>query len=146
MRRGSPLNQINRRSLFGRASYLLAAGVVGLLPGGRVSAAGMRQDRGVAPGEKPPSILEQYREGMQLENERGEFQRSAGRWLFRCDSNGAQFLVLENLGLQRVAEQAKESPDDTRWTASGLITEFRGARYLLLSRAVQRASDPDGTK
>lgn len=83
---------------------------------------------------------------MKLENERGEFQRSAGRWFFRCDSNGARFLVLENLGLQRVAEQAAESADAIQWTASGLITEYRGARYLLLSRAVQRASDPDGLK
>lgn len=105
---------------------------------GPVAAAGL-QNQSAPAADEQQRVLERYREGMQLEDEQGEFQRLAGRWVFRCQSSGARFLVLENLGLQRVAEQVSDSPDATGWIVTGLITEFRGARYLLLSRAVQRA-------
>lgn len=133
----------HKRTVCGVLALIVAAGVAVVLPVATTPAAGLRQDRAAAPATEQQSQLERYREGMRLEDERGEFQRSAGRWAFRCASSGARFIVLENLGLQRVTEQVTESPDATEWTASGTITEFRGARYLLLTRAVQRASDSD---
>jgi hypothetical protein len=136
--------QITRRSLWGGLGLLAAGGLGILVPRASASAADLRQDLGDAPAGEQQKVLEQYREGMKLEDERGEFQRFAGRWAFRCNSTAARFLVLENLGLQRVVEQVTESPEATEWTTSGLITEFRGARYLLLTRAVQRANDSEG--
>lgn len=135
------LTRFPRRSIL-RGWALATAGALGASWfAGRSNGAGLRQDRGTAPASEQAKVLERYREGMKLEEERGEFQRSAGRWAFRSETTGARFLVLENLSLQRVAEQVTESPEATAWTVSGLITEFRGGRFLLLSRAVQRAGD-----
>jgi hypothetical protein len=70
-------------------------------------------------------------------------------------ADNRRFTTLENLNLERVARVISDSPDTLEWTVSGTITEFQGANYLLLSRAVlkskpQRRSTPklpdQGTK
>ena len=133
---------LTRRSLLGHAALAATCSAAAAAMTERANAAGLRNKESAesAPAaDEQQRVMERYREGMKLEDEQGEFQRLAGRWVFRCQSSGARFLVLENLGLERVAEQVADSPEATGWIASGLITEFRGARYLLLSRAVQRA-------
>jgi hypothetical protein len=44
-----------------------------------------------------------------------------------------RYRVLENLTLQRVADAIAQDPNDVRWTASGVLTEFEGENWLLLS-------------
>ncbi|MBX3411285.1 MAG: hypothetical protein KF708_01105 [Pirellulales bacterium] len=132
---------LTRRSLLGRAALAVAGTMTTTAAASSSQGADLRKRETAATVDEQQRLLERYREGMQLDDEQGEFLRLAGRWVFRCQSSGARFSVLENLCLERVAEQVADSPDATNWTASGLITEFRGARYLLLSRAVQKAED-----
>jgi hypothetical protein len=55
-----------------------------------------------------------------------------------ASSDGMRYTVLENLGLQRVMRVIRGNPEITRWSVSGLVTEFEGANYLLVSRAIRK--------
>jgi hypothetical protein len=50
--------------------------------------------------------------------------------------------VLENLALERIGRALDESRGTRLWVVSGLITEYRGANYLLVSKAVMQADEP----
>lgn len=84
-----------------------------------------------APVVRPP------REGTRLESALGTFERHGGRIAFVA-AGGDTFLALENLNLQRVADKLDLGDGVFQWTVSGTITEFRGQRFLLVSRAQAR--------
>ncbi len=44
-----------------------------------------------------------------------------------------QYRLLENLALQRIVDAIAQDPNDVRWTITGVITEFSGENWLLLS-------------
>lgn len=50
-----------------------------------------------------------------------------------ADQATLRYRVLENLTLQRVVDAIAQDPNDVRWTASGVLTEFEGENWLLLS-------------
>ena len=50
-----------------------------------------------------------------------------------ADQAKLRYRVLENLTLQRVVDAIAQDPNDVRWTASGVLTEFEGENWLLLS-------------
>ena len=54
---------------------------------------------------------------------------------FLADGKG-RLVGLENLTLQRIAQVIADSPERLRWTVTGTITEYRGANYLLVRRAI----------
>ena len=58
----------------------------------------------------------------------------------------ARFVGLENLNLQRIARTIADNPVELQWGVTGTITEFRGANFLLVRRAVLkcRAQFPQG--
>lgn len=108
------------------------------------------------------------REGTRLASSVGRFSRSGRRWLFEQDSAQAEpsdkpaaeaqsaaavnpatqllppvrFRVLENLALQRVANSIVQDPSDVRWSVSGVITEFDGENWLLLSTVYRAPGGP----
>jgi hypothetical protein len=51
---------------------------------------------------------------------------------------------LPNLGLERVGRMLKsvEEPESISWSVSGMVTEFGGRNYLLVTRAVYKSSAP----
>ena len=62
---------------------------------------------------------------------------------------GQRLVALENLALQRVARSLAERSQESQWKVSGMVTEFRGANYILLRRATRSGaplldSHPDG--
>lgn len=71
---------------------------------------------------------------------------------FRQDGDGATFVTdedlelggLPNLNLERVARTLKsaDESESIRWSVSGTVTEFAGRNYLLISRAVYKATTP----
>lgn len=100
------------------------------------------------------------REGTRLPSSLGRFSRSGRRWIFEKESVASErgletlpagaelataekpseqaapavrFRVLENLALQRVADSIVQDPSDVRWAVTGVITEFDGENWLLLS-------------
>jgi hypothetical protein len=53
-----------------------------------------------------------------------------------------EFPALENLALERVARIVSESPDQLQWSVSGMVTEYRGQNYLLITTALLKAEGP----
>jgi hypothetical protein len=76
------------------------------------------------------------REGHKLNDVVGEFQKSGDRYNFYPQSGGGVIRVLENLALERVANRLVDDPASRLWVVSGVLTEYRGENFLLLTRAV----------
>lgn len=79
------------------------------------------------------------REGTELRDEPGRFLSVGNRQTF-VSADGASYVVLENLNLERVVKIVAASPDAVDWFISGKISEYQGANYLLISRARRQAA------
>jgi hypothetical protein len=92
-------------------------------------------------GKKP---AERLREGTRLIDVSGSFvSLGADSVTFAPTGGKDAYRVLENLALQRVSQQLDENRGPRQWTVSGLITEFRGSNYLLVTKAVVQLQDGD---
>jgi hypothetical protein len=91
-----------------------------------------------APGEKPP---EKLREGTRLADEMGGFSRVGERISFSPGGKGDALRCLENLALERISRAIDESQGQRQWIVSGVITEFKGGNYLLVTKAVIQLQD-----
>ncbi len=80
------------------------------------------------------------REGTHLRDERGRFQLNGTRVIFAPAEGNARYIGLENLNLQRISEIVGGDLDAAEWTVSGLVTEYQGTNYLLVTRATKSAS------
>lgn len=80
------------------------------------------------------------REGTHLRDERGRFQLNGTRVIFVPADGKARYVGLENLNLQRIAQIVGGDLDAVEWTVSGLVTEYQGTNYLLITRATKSAS------
>ncbi len=86
-----------------------------------------------APGDKP---AEKLREGTRLADEIGGFSRVGERISFSPGGKGDALRCLENLALERISRAIDESQGQRQWIVSGVVTEFKGANYLLVTKAV----------
>ena len=77
------------------------------------------------------------REGTQLREERGRFEFNGDRITFIAAESQTRFVGLENLNLQRIAQILGGSADSLEWTVNGVITEFQGTNFLLVTRATR---------
>ncbi len=93
-------------------------------------------------GPKQPRI----REGTTLVEQAGVFQTAGDRVTFLTSDGQRRFVVLENLQLERILRAVGESLTPPQWTVSATVTEFCGANYLFVDRAVLRATVPSGGK
>ena len=84
-------------------------------------------------GEEAPQRL---REGSRLSDVTGQFDFAGDRIAFFPADSKDSFRVLENLALERVSRILTESRNKPEWSVSGVITEFRGVNYLLVTKAV----------
>jgi len=86
------------------------------------------------------------REGTQLTNCLGHF-RQTGDVVAFIDENGRDIGGLPNLNLERIARMLKavDEPETVWWSVSGTVTEFSGKNYVLITRAVYKASTPPPT-
>ena len=93
-----------------------------------------------------PAEGDRVREGTTLVDVSGRFLRSAGRFTFQTVDD-RRYIALENLALERVAQQLQEDAGSLEWTVSGVVTEYRAGNFLLVTRAVLRPhSDPRPTE
>jgi hypothetical protein len=95
-----------------------------------------------SPTSAIPKASERLREDTRLTDLVGTFQAIGGDSVTFTPGppggNRDSFRVLENLALQRVGQVLDEPNKGTRlWMISGVVTEYRGANYLLLKKAVQ---------
>jgi len=87
---------------------------------------------------------ERIREGTKLVDVVGTFQSSGGDSIsFFREGGKESFRVLENLALQRVGLTLENNLIARHWIISGVITEYRGANYLLLTKAVVQLQEGD---
>lgn len=141
-------------SLFPTASRLVIATIVcALLIGASLKCASLlvAAERPMVPTSATEQLLAEaageenggakdeplVREGEVVENIAGHFRRMGERILFQPAKGGRPWPVLENLSLERVARTIQDTGKlNSPWTVSGVVTEYRGANYLLLSRAM----------
>lgn len=83
--------------------------------------------------EEPTTRL---REGTKLTDVAGQFDFSGDRIAFFPANSKDSYRVLENLALERVSRILGESRNKPEWSVSGVVTEFRGVNYLLVTKAV----------
>ena len=69
----------------------------------------------------------------------GTFSATGDRIMFYTSADKSRFGALENLNLERVARVVSDSTEPLEWNVSGTITEYQGANYLLISRAVLKS-------
>lgn len=90
-------------------------------------------------GENGSKVSDRLREDTKLIDVVGTFQSAGGDSISFSREGGKDSLkVLENLNLQRISQVLEENRGGTRrWVVSGIVTEFRGANYLLVKKFVQ---------
>ena len=86
-----------------------------------------------APSADAPQRL---REGSAQTDVVGYFELTADGATFRSLDGRARLVGLQNLNLQRIVEAIREHPDRLEWVVSGTVTEYRGANFLLIKRAL----------
>ncbi len=83
---------------------------------------------------------ELVREGVEIVDVVGHFRLQGDRLAFHANQGASAMIALENLALERIAHQVNETPKLLEWSVSGQLTEYRGANYLLITRAHLRPS------
>jgi hypothetical protein len=125
-----------------RRLLLLAA----ILPGfcAYLVVSGSRPSQARQEGElaRPTSdVADRLREGTVLELS-GTFKPLGDRIMFYSSTDNRRFGTLENLNLERITRLVTEGSDAMQWSVTGTVTEFQGANYLLVSRAVVNSKLP----
>lgn len=83
-----------------------------------------------------PDASQRLREGSALTDVVGNFELTADGASFRPLDGKARLVGLQNLNLQRIVEAIREHPERLEWVVSGTVTEYRGANFLLIKRAI----------
>src|SRR5688572_5701642 len=83
---------------------------------------------------------DRQREGTRVTDIAGRLEIAGDRVTFFPAGGRESFRLLETLALERVAQVLSESRARQEWTISGTLTEFRGANYLLLTKAVIKST------
>ena len=89
-------------------------------------------------GQKADEGAKRLREGTRLIDVEGRFDTNGERWSFFRADGDESYKVLENLALERIHKVLEETraSDKPQWIVSGVMTEFGGANYLLVAKAV----------
>jgi hypothetical protein len=99
----------------------------------------------IVPGSKEKNTVKnkQIREGTPFLGKRVYFRQTGQRTMMFTTDGKENYLVLENLSLERILDAMDKKPDRGVWLADGEFTEFQGANYVLIQRAVAApASSP----
>ena len=114
------------------------------LAGGRFSTTAVTTVKSsTASGPAAAKAAERQREGTRISDEIGTFQFVGDRVAFLPSGNKDSYRVLENLALERISQALGESRGQRTWVVSGTLTEFRGANYLLVTKAIIQLHDKD---
>ena len=83
---------------------------------------------------------QRLREGTQIVDRVGTIRLSGQRYVFQSSTDGVELRLLENLALERVIRTQDELREDRPWTVSGIVAEYQGENFLLLTRAVAKSA------
>jgi hypothetical protein len=98
------------------------------------------QSKDGPPGVKRQAENGRLREGSKITDVLGRMEVTGDRTTFTPAESSEAYRLLENLSLERINQVINDSRDKPLWEVSGVITEFRGSNYLLVTRAVIKAS------
>jgi len=84
---------------------------------------------------------QKLREGGKLTDVRGRFEFAGERIAFYPVDGSETLPVLENLALERTTQIIQDSRGKQEWIVSGILTEYRGNNYLLLTKAVVKGAE-----
>lgn len=97
-------------------------------------------DGGGRLGEALPDLAAdksvRLREGTELKDRLAVFKPAGDRTLCFVSGVPHRMIVLENLALERVLQTLDRSSVELQWSIRGVVSEYRGANYLLIQRAV----------
>jgi len=124
-------------TLFG--ALLATIGMAAVAPKGS-SSRGDSPTRPTATSHADGQPTTRLREGTVLENQLGHFEVTGDRFTFYSDDGAQRYVMLENQGLERVSRLVGDGPTALLWNVDGEITEFRGANFLMLRRAVLKSA------
>ncbi len=79
------------------------------------------------------------REGTEIKEVEGVFRMTGDRVTFFSEDGQRRYVALENLNLERIVARIADDPTPRQWRVTGLVTEFRGANYLLVRRALLKS-------
>ncbi len=79
------------------------------------------------------------REGSVITDQAGCFKSTGDRIIFSSLDGRITTVCLENLNLERIARAVTDNLDPLEWRVSGTLTEFSGANYLLVERAILKS-------
>ncbi len=105
------------------------------VPGQSAAEVGARTEGG---GEEGAPRSYQLREGDKIVGALGEFLRVDSRIQFSPADGAVKLTVLENRAAERVYRALAENRKSRQWSVSGVVTEFRGKNFLLVTKAVLR--------
>jgi hypothetical protein len=132
--------RISALTCCGLAALAAAAGLTYLPPAkaaedGPVAPATEAKSRmSFQPGASKPG--QRAREGSLLSDETGSFEFVGERIIFVPAGGRESLRVLENLALERIVRELGDARDQRNWVVSGVLTEFKGANYLLVTRSL----------
>lgn len=91
-------------------------------------------------GEPAPSETDhRIREGTEIVDQLGYFRMTGDRVTFFAEDGRGRLVGLENLNLERIARTIADNPGQLQWSVTGTITEYRGANYVFVRRAMLRS-------
>ena len=82
----------------------------------------------------PPQIL---REGTKIELRSCECRAAGERLMVEFKEEKRMLVALENLAAQRILKAVVDDPQDSAWTVTGQLTEFRDQNFILLQRVIR---------
>jgi len=95
------------------------------------------------PRPATPTPERGIREGTELVDQMGRFKMTGDRVTFVTSDGKMSFVGLENLNLERIARAIADNAEPLEWKVSGTVTEYGGANFLLVERAIIRPrADP----
>jgi hypothetical protein len=78
---------------------------------------------------------ERLREGTRLVDVAGTFASlGADRVSFSPEGSKESYRLLPNLALERISRMLEEQRSPKLWTVSGMLTEYKGANFLLVTK------------
>jgi len=86
-----------------------------------------------------PKAKQRLREGTEIIDQPGHFRMTGDRVAFFTADGKGRFVGLENLNLERIARTVADNPDRLQWAVTGTITEYRGANFLFVRRAILKS-------
>lgn len=91
-------------------------------------------------GPAGAKAAERQREGTKLVEQSGTFEFLGDRAAFVPTGGKESYRVLENLALERISRQQGDVRSSQEWFISGVLTEYRGTNFLLVTKAVARSA------